>query len=267
MGKENALSHDVAVGLVVVGGDAGAQPVSLPVAADRGVGNLSLGGESNARLAARHLELADVAGIGCLQRNTAERCRNIGCRGPGAIHRGKFDEAAGRREVNSLEVDSVRIFKHLLRVGLLLLDGAGDRDAVGLQVGDGTLQAGNRLGIGRDGLLLGGGRLLRCLRGRLSLLGCLLRRLELGITIGELLLQRVDLTTVGLLLLPQFLDLRFDARSFRYRLLVMDRLCRARGAGRGLRVTDGNCYGQRQGGERLQFVSHSASQELEVRER
>ena len=97
------------------------------------------------------------------------------------------------------------------------------------------------------------------------LLSGLLGGLELGVTVGKLLLQRVDLTAIRLFLLPQFLDLGLDAGSFGNRLpVMMDRLWRIWGAGRGLRVASGHSRAQRKDGERLQLVSHSASQELEI---
>jgi hypothetical protein len=52
------------------------------------------------------------------------------------------------------------------------------------------------------------GGLLGLLCGGLSRSRRLLRLLELRVTIGELLLQRVNLAVIGLLLLTQFLDLR-----------------------------------------------------------
>ena len=127
------------------------------------------------------------------------------------------------RDGDALVMDGFRVFNQLLRIGLLLLDGTGEGDAVGFQVGDRTLQTGNRLGVGGKRLLLGVGGCLGGLRGRLGLSRSLLRRLQLRVAIGKLLLQRVDLAAIGLLLLPQLFDLILDARSLRRgRFLVMD---------------------------------------------
>ena len=97
LGPEHALAHHIAVGLVVIGGDAGAQPVSLIVAAQSAPAGLAFGHQGYARLTGISKKLAQRISVGVLVGNGVERGWNIaaGClRAPHGLTR---QEAAGRQ--------------------------------------------------------------------------------------------------------------------------------------------------------------------------
>src|ERR1035437_2307380 len=84
---KHALAQNVAVGLVVVGGDAGAQPVCLVVAAQSAPVGLALGHQCGARLAGAAKEFAQRIGIGALVWNRTESGGNVTAGSLGAVSR------------------------------------------------------------------------------------------------------------------------------------------------------------------------------------
>ena len=83
---DHALAHHVAVGLVVVGGDAGAQEVSLVVAAQGAPAGFAFGHQGDARLAGAAEELAERIGVGVLVGKCAESGGNVAAGGLGAVN-------------------------------------------------------------------------------------------------------------------------------------------------------------------------------------
>ena len=69
---ELTLTHDIAVGLVVVGCDAGAQPVHFVVAGHSHAGQLAGCLQGKAGLPAGALELAELSVIRIIERNAGE---------------------------------------------------------------------------------------------------------------------------------------------------------------------------------------------------
>jgi hypothetical protein len=103
---DDALAQHVAVGLVVVGGDAGAQPVSLVVAAQGAPVGLALGHQGDARLTGAAVELAERIGVRALVGNGAEGGGNVAAGGLGAPNSFTRRVAAGR-DADALVVEDV----------------------------------------------------------------------------------------------------------------------------------------------------------------
>ena len=208
----DALAENVAVGLVVVGGDAGAQPVSLIVAAQGAPTGFAFGHEGDAGLAGAAVELAEPVGIGAFVRNTAEGSGNIAAGGLGAINSFTRGEATGR-EGDALVVKGSGTCDFLLDLGGLVGDGSGEGNLIAFEVGNGGLQRGDGGCVVPDGLLLRGSGGLSLVRGSLRIGGGLLGLLQLCILVGEVGLERVNL---ALQFLAQGLNLFFD-RGRRWR--------------------------------------------------
>ena len=216
------LAQDVAVRLVVVGGDACAQPVHLVVAGQGHVVELADGLEGQARLASRSLELAHLRRIRMLQWNSGEGRVESAAGGRGAVHGFSRQEAAGGRERDALVAQRFGTGDFLLDRGCLIGDRGSQRGLCALQVGDAALEGGHCCRVVAHRLLLAGSGGLcfgcRGLGGSCRLLG----HLQLRVLFGQVGLQAVDL---ALHLLAQRLNLFFNRRrSRRHNLSGFDAL-------------------------------------------
>src|SRR5271170_4379860 len=151
-------------------------------------------------------------------------------------------------------MDSVRTLDLLLDLSLLVLNRGHDRLGVGLEIGDRALQSADGLGVLRNRRLLGLGGLLGLLGSSLSRRSGLLGLLELGITVSELTLERIDLAALCVHIVTQLFDLRLH-RRLRSRL-VRRSLFLARAVSRGLRMASYHSRYQYETCQRLQFGVH-----------
>ena len=131
LSPDHALAEHVAVGLVVVGRDAGAQPVSLIVAAQRAPAGLAFCHQSDTRLPRASVELTQRIGVGVLVRDGIESRRNIATSRLRAVN--SFTRCvAARRNGDSLVVERARVVDRLLDSGCFVRDRGCQRDRVGL---------------------------------------------------------------------------------------------------------------------------------------
>ena len=136
---DDALAHDIAVRLVVIGTGSGAQPVSLVVAFQGSPVCLAFRHKSDAGLASGAIELTERISVGAFVRNSTEGGRNVAAGGLGTVNSFTRGEAA-RSQGDSLVVQSRWVIDRLLDVGCLIGNCGSQRSLVALQIGDGCLQ-------------------------------------------------------------------------------------------------------------------------------
>jgi len=97
LSPDDSLAEDIAVGLVVVGTDAGTEEVSLVVAAECAPVGFAFGHEREAGLAGGAVELRQGVGVSALVGNGTKGGGDVAAGGLGAPDCFSRDEAAGVR--------------------------------------------------------------------------------------------------------------------------------------------------------------------------